>query len=92
MVSLKIYLHPHMFPYTHEQAELWFDLFLKERFKDFGPYEDAITSNQHFMLHSALSSSLNMGLLTPNEVINKALSYAKKKIMPLMGVFKNTWK
>ena len=28
-----------IFPYTHEQAELWFDVFLRERFKDFGPYE-----------------------------------------------------
>ena len=72
-----------IFPYTHEQAELWFDVFLRERFKDFGPYEDAITSNQHFMLHSALSSSLNMGLLTPNEVINKAISYAKENNIPL---------
>ncbi|MEP0985664.1 cryptochrome/photolyase family protein [Ekhidna sp.] len=49
--------------------------FLKERFEDFGPYEDAIDSNQVFVFHSVLSPYINMGLVTPDEVIDKALEY-----------------
>ena len=50
--------------------------FFNERFNDFGPYEDALVENKHFLLHSVLSSSLNLGLLTPKDVINKALVFA----------------
>jgi deoxyribodipyrimidine photolyase-related protein len=51
------------------------DVFLKERFENFGPYEDAIHSRQTFGFHSLLSPYLNMGLITPEEVIEKALEY-----------------
>jgi len=63
-------------PYTHEQADNWLKVFFNERFNDFGPYEDALVENKHFLLHSVLSSSLNLGLLTPKDVINKALVFA----------------
>ena len=63
------------------------DLF-KERFHDFGPYEDAIVEDQHFLLHSVLSSSLNIGLLTPELVINKANQFANK-MMFLLTVWKD---
>ena len=72
-----------LFPYNHDQADQWLKIFFKERFKDFGPYEDAITINEHFMLHSALSMLLNMGLLTPDDVITKAEYYAKINSIPI---------
>ena len=71
------------FPYTHEQANEWLRIFFKERFNDFGPYEDAITSGEHFMLHSGLSTALNMGLLTPDVVIKKAQEYATDHDIPI---------
>jgi deoxyribodipyrimidine photolyase-related protein len=49
--------------------------FLKERFENFGPYEDAIKSDETYGFHSVLSPYLNMGLLTPDEVLDKALEY-----------------
>ena len=70
-------------PYTTSQALDWLDIFFKERFNDFGPYEDAIVENQHFLLHSVLSSSLNIGLLTPNLVLKKANEFAEKNNIPI---------
>ena len=79
--------HPgliHIFtPYTNEQAEEWLEIFFAKRFNDFGPYEDAILEDEHFLLHSILSSSLNMGLITPKRVIEMALNYAETHKIPL---------
>lgn len=72
-----------IFPYTHEQANIWLENFLEKRFHDFGPYEDAITENEHFQLHSVLSTSMNIGLLTPKIVINRAIDYAFANDIPL---------
>ena len=72
-----------IFPYTTEQALDWLDTFFEERFKDFGPYEDAIFMGEHFQLHSALSSSMNLGIITPQQIITKAKDYAKSNDIPL---------
>lgn len=50
--------------------------FLKSRFEDFGPYEDAIDKGDNFLFHSVLSPYLNIGLITPDEVIDKVLEHA----------------
>ncbi len=70
-------------PYTNEQAKKWLAEFFKVRFKDFGPYEDAIVENEHFLLHSILSSSLNLGLITPKYVIDESIKYAEINNIPL---------
>ena len=70
-------------PYTNEQAKMWLVEFFKVRFNDFGPYEDAIVKNEHFLLHSILSSSLNLGLITPKYVIEEAIKYADINNIPL---------
>ena len=72
-----------IFPYTTEQALDWLDTFFEERFKDFGPYEDAIFTGEHFQLHSALSSSMNLGIITPQQIITKAKDYAEANDIPL---------
>ncbi len=72
-----------IFPYTTEQALDWLDTFFEERFKDFGPYEDAIFMSEHFQLHSALSSSMNLGIITPQQIITKAKDYAEANDIPL---------
>ena len=60
-------------PTTRKQALNWLDTFLDERFELFGDYEDAIEERQSLLYHSALSPLLNCGLLTPKEVVDKAL-------------------
>lgn len=59
-------------PVTRDQSLQWLESFFNERFDLFGPYEDAMASNETFIYHSALSPLLNAGLLTPKEVVKKA--------------------
>jgi deoxyribodipyrimidine photolyase-related protein len=61
------------YPVTHQQAKAWLDDFLAHRFANFGPYEDAISGKERLLFHSVLTPMLNIGLLTPEQVIKKAL-------------------
>ena len=70
-------------PYSSKTAKKWLANFLKYKFNDFGPYEDAIYENEHFLLHSAISSSLNLGLITPDIIIEESLTYARKNNIPI---------
>jgi deoxyribodipyrimidine photolyase-related protein len=60
-------------PTTRRQARAWLDDFIEHRLADFGPYEDALTTRSDTVFHSLLSPYLNIGLLTPREVIDAAL-------------------
>lgn len=64
-----------IYPTTHKESEVWFKLFLKERFREFGEYEDAIVDNENVLHHSVLTPMLNIGLLTPLQVIEEVLQY-----------------
>lgn len=64
------------YPVSHQQAQQMLSDFLRHRFADFGAYEDAIDSDQTFLFHSVLTPSLNIGLLSPKQVIEEALEYA----------------
>ena len=70
-------------PCTRKEAKKWLKSFLEERFTLFGDYEDAIDTNETFLFHSLLSPLLTIGLITPDEVIDQSLSYAKKNKIPL---------
>jgi deoxyribodipyrimidine photolyase-related protein len=59
------------FPTSRKDANKWLDEFLKERIKLFGDYEDAVTDRSNTVFHSALSPLINLGLLTPEEIIEK---------------------
>jgi deoxyribodipyrimidine photolyase-related protein len=70
-------------PTDRKGAKLWLQDFLKERFVQFGPYEDAFSLDFPFLQHSVLTPFLNVGLLTPKEVIESTLDYAKKNSVPM---------
>ncbi|MCA8999959.1 MAG: cryptochrome/photolyase family protein, partial [Planctomycetaceae bacterium] len=61
------------YPVTHKQAHAGLQDFLDHRFEQFGAYEDAIDRNASFLFHSVLTPALNIGLLTPQEVVNAAM-------------------
>jgi len=71
------------YPVTHQEAEKWFDQFLKTRFFDFGVYEDAIVKEHSILNHSLLSPLINVGLILPDEVVNKSLAFARKEDIPV---------
>jgi deoxyribodipyrimidine photolyase-related protein len=59
-------------PVTRTDAKLMLERFITERLPEFGPYEDAMQHGHADLLHSALASSINVGLLHPREVIERA--------------------
>ena len=61
------------YPTTFDEAKENFDYFLKEKFSQFGDYQDAIEQNHTYMYHSNISSSLNIGLLDFSFVIENTL-------------------
>ena len=65
------------YPTTFDEASMQLNYFLKEKFENFGTYQDAITKDikQNFLFHSNISSSLNIGLLDLNELINKIVDF-----------------
>ena len=71
-------------PTTRVQAKRWLDDFIEQRLRDFGPYEDAMTSRSPTVFHSLLSPYLNMGLLTPAEVVARVIEAAE--VAPLQSV------
>ncbi len=61
-------------PVTRGQALTRLDEFIRGGLDRFGPHEDAMLASEWKLAHSALSSSLNLGLLRPAEVIEAAES------------------
>jgi len=72
-----------LYPYQFESTQAWLEQFLEQRFIEFGTYEDAIVSENSILNHSVLSPMLNVGLITPGEIINQCLAFAKKNEIPI---------
>ena len=58
---------------SRKEALKLLDYFIKNKFEYFGNYEDAIDERDPFLYHSVLSPYINIGFLTPDEVVKKAL-------------------
>ncbi len=74
---------PLPYPVTHAGAKGWLESFLVERLGNFGDYQDAISANEAYLFHSLLSPLLNIGLLTPAQVLAAALDHAHDHLTPL---------
>lgn len=74
-----------IFPWawTRQQALNNLTHFLQQRFFQFGEYEDAIAQDEHFIFHSLLSPSINIGLITPKEIVDASLTFTTKYNVPL---------
>lgn len=68
---------------TRAGALRWLDRFLIERFSEFGEYEDALCEHGVVLQHSALTPYLNSGLLTPDEVVARAIEAGSEERIPL---------
>ena len=67
-----------LYPTDFETSRQWLEDFLKHRFDEFGPYEDAIVQSESILHHSVLTPMLNVGLLQPQEIIDRSLEYAQE--------------
>ena len=61
------------YPVTYAEARAWLRDFVQHRLPLFGDYEDAISADEPVLFHSQLTPLLNVGLLTPREVLDAAL-------------------
>lgn len=58
-------------PTTREESLKWLKHFIEHKLSSFGDYQDSITNASDFVFHSTLAPMINIGLLTPKEVIEE---------------------
>jgi len=75
-----------LYPTNFKTTQAWFQQFLEQRFMEFGVYEDAIVAERSILNHSALTPMLNVGLITPKEIVDKSLAYAKAHAIPINSI------
>lgn len=64
------------FPVTHAATKDWFRNFLHIKLAKFGKYQDSIDGQgRNFLFHSCISPMINLGLITPAEVVNLTVEY-----------------
>ncbi len=59
-------------PVNREQALQMLDHFINERLPSFGDFQDAMARGKDTLFHSLVSTSLNLGLLSPMEICQAA--------------------
>ena len=72
-----------VYPTTHTESRIWLEQFLQNRFREFGEYEDALVADEKILHHSLLTPMMNVGLITPNEIIETTLKFAVENDIPL---------
>jgi deoxyribodipyrimidine photolyase-related protein len=73
-------------PVTREQALTRLDEFVLTGLEPFGPHEDAMLAAEWKMAHSVLSTSMNIGLLHPVEVVDAVEQACRERNLPLNSV------
>ncbi|MGF1485960.1 MAG: cryptochrome/photolyase family protein [Prochloraceae cyanobacterium] len=77
-------IEPFNWGVTRQEALEVLDYFIGESLANFGTYQDAMVIGEETMWHSLISPYLNLGLLQPQEVIEKAAKAKEKnKELPL---------
>ncbi len=71
---------------TRDQALEALNYFVEYRLRNFGTYQDAMWTDTPYGWHSILSSSLNLKLLNPREVISAVIDAWKKYSLDLSTV------
>lgn len=69
---------PLRYPTSRPEAAQWLDKFLRTRLQQFGAYEDAISSRHPVLFHSVLTPMLNVGLLSPRQIVDATMEYADR--------------
>ena len=75
-----------MWPVTREQALTMLDHFINERLASFGDFQDAMGRGKDTLLHSLVSTSPNLGLLSPMEVCRAAEDAFQRGCAPINAV------
>jgi deoxyribodipyrimidine photolyase-related protein len=73
-------------PVTRGQAVTRLNEFIDHGLALFGPHEDAMLAAEWKLAHSVLSSSMNLGLLHPSEIVAAAEAAYRRGAAPLSSV------
>lgn len=71
---------------TRADAELARDYFLEHALPRFGDYQDAMKAGEPWLFHSVLSPYLNLGLLSPRDLVTRAEAAGRSGAAPLNAV------
>ncbi len=71
------------YPVTFEESEQWLEQFIRYRLMDFGAFEDAMVAKEIVLHHSVLTPMLNVGLLTPRQILDAVLEPSVAANIPL---------
>ena len=75
-----------IWPVTRDQALVALDHFVNHRLANFGMHQDAMWKDTPFGWHSILSTSLNLKLINPREVIESVLDAYQNNALDLSAV------
>lgn len=67
-----------IYPITRRACRKWLAEWISKKISKFGSYQDAIHNTQSYLFHSVLSSSINIGLLNPTDIVNEIQKYKNK--------------
>jgi deoxyribodipyrimidine photolyase-related protein len=74
------------YPITHKETKKHLKNFIKKKINTFGKYQDGISKKIIFGSHSVLSPMLNIGLITPKEIISEIIKYYNTNTNELVTV------
>ena len=69
----------YVWPINRKQSLELLDFFVTECLSLFGSYQDAMTPNEWSLYHSRISFSMNIKMISPQEVIEKAIAEWRKR-------------
>lgn len=72
-----------IWPTNHAEAAKWLEDFVDGRLDLYGTHYDALDGQAAWLFHSALSVSLNIGLISPHQVVEAALARHAKRPAPI---------
>jgi len=75
-----------LWPVTRAHATARLDSFIRDALPVFGTHEDAMLRDEWRLAHSTLSTSLNLGLLHPREVVAAATRAFDDGLVPMNSV------
>ncbi|MFB6300667.1 MAG: cryptochrome/photolyase family protein [Halobacteriales archaeon] len=74
-------------PVTRSEALTALEDFIEHRLPEFGPYQDAMVAGEWALNHALLSPALNLGLLHPVEVVERAIKAGtEREDIPLQSL------
>ena len=79
-------LRPFWFATTRQEALAQLDHFISKGLEKFGDFQDAMLNDNRFLYHSLVSTSVNIGLLSPLEVCEAAANAYAEGHAPINAV------